>query len=127
MSSINQTSNLICVYVCVHLHALNDKAWYTEIWQFELFTILLMIAYDRTVLTVTSSNYISLSCSVSFLQASFSIIRKRKDFGCQHMFSDRNSMDVKDGAIDCPGYEDESYELNMAVLSKAIQVAWFAQ
>ena len=79
------------------------------------------------VLIATLNNSISLSCSVSFLQASFSILRKRKDFGCQHMFSDRNSMDVKDGSIDCPGYEDESYELNMAVLNKAIQVAWFAQ
>ena len=58
------------------------------------------------------------------MQASFSILRRRKDFGCVHIFSDRDSVDVKDGSVDCPGYEDESYELNKVELDKAIQVIW---
>ena len=62
--------------------------------------------------------------SLNFLQTSFSILRKRKDFGCVHIFSDRNSIDVKDGSVDCPGYEDENYELNKVELDKAIQVIW---
>ena len=53
---------------------------------------------------------------------SFWIQRKRRDFGAQVGFSDRNSSEVKDSAIDYPGYEDESFDLNKMELEKAIQV-----
>ena len=33
-------------------------------------------------------------------------------------------MDVKDGSVDCPGYEDESYDLDRVELDKAVQVPY---
>eukprot|EP00795_Rhopilema_esculentum_P004097 gene4097-20277_t len=54
-------------------------------------------------------------------KVSFWIQRKRKDFGAQVDFSDRNSSEVKDSAIDYPGYEDETFDLNKMELEKAIQ------
>ena len=37
-------------------------------------------------------------------------------------FSDRNVSDAKDGFVECPSYEDESYGLIKKELDKGIQV-----
>ena len=57
------------------------------------------------------------------IEVSFSIRRRRKDFGCPTSFSDRGSSVGKDTSVDCPGYDDENYELKKLELDKAIQVA----
>ena len=55
-------------------------------------------------------------------QVKFRISRKRREFGAPVRFSDRNVSDAKDGLIECPSYDDESYGLLKKELDKAIQV-----
>ena len=52
----------------------------------------------------------------------FRISRKRREFGAPVFFSDRNVSDAKDGFVECPSYEDESYGLLKKELDKGIQV-----
>ncbi|KAK2569985.1 Dynein axonemal intermediate chain 3 [Acropora cervicornis] len=51
----------------------------------------------------------------------FRISRKRREFGAPVHFSDRNVSDAKDGFVECPSYEDESYGLMRKELDKGIQ------
>ena len=56
-------------------------------------------------------------------QVKFRISRKRREFGAPVYFSDRNVSDAKDGFIECPSYEDDSYGLLKKELDKGIQVS----
>lgn len=51
----------------------------------------------------------------------FRISRKRREFGAPVFFSDRNVSDAKDGFVECPSYEDDSYGLMRKELDKGIQ------
>lgn len=55
-------------------------------------------------------------------QVKFRISRKRREFGAPVTFGDRNVSDAKDGFIECPSYEDDSYGLLKKELDKSIQV-----
>ena len=57
-----------------------------------------------------------------FSQVKFRISRKRREFGAPVYFSDRNVSDAKDGFVECPSYEDESYGVLKKELDKGIQV-----
>lgn len=51
-----------------------------------------------------------------------SIKRIRREFGEPLSFGDRNVGDVKDGAVECSGYEDKTFELDRIELDKSVQV-----
>jgi len=55
-------------------------------------------------------------------QVKFRISRKRREFGVPVTFSDRNVSDAKDGFVECPSYDDDSYGLLKKELDKGIQV-----
>ena len=57
-----------------------------------------------------------------YLQVKFRISRKRREFGVPVRFGDRNVSDAKDGFVECPSYDDESYGLIKRELDKGIQV-----
>lgn len=55
-------------------------------------------------------------------QISFSVKRKRREFGAYVKFSDRNVADSKDAYQECTPYEDTSFGMKTIELSKATQV-----
>lgn len=69
-----------------------------------------------------------LSCSVAgsaschFMQIVVSVKRIRREFGAVCTFSDRNVDKVKDGIIDCPPYEEKSFDLKRMELDRGVQV-----
>ena len=52
----------------------------------------------------------------------FRISRKRREFGAPVFLSDRNVSDAKDGFVECPSFDDDSYGLLKKELDKGIQV-----
>ncbi|BFY99788.1 hypothetical protein BsWGS_02828 [Bradybaena similaris] len=53
-----------------------------------------------------------------------SIKRIRREFGEPLSFGDRNVGDVKDGAVECSGYEDKTFELDRIELDKSVQAVF---
>ncbi|CAH3189610.1 unnamed protein product, partial [Porites evermanni] len=51
----------------------------------------------------------------------FRISRKRREFGAPVFLSDRNVSDAKDGFVECPSFDDDSYGLLKKELDKGIQ------
>lgn len=51
-----------------------------------------------------------------------SVKRIRREFGAACTFSDRNADKIKDGIIDCPAYEEKSFDLKRMELDRGIQV-----
>lgn len=51
----------------------------------------------------------------------FRISRKRREFGAPVFLSERNVSDAKDGFVECPSFDDDSYGLLKKELDKGIQ------
>jgi len=56
------------------------------------------------------------------IQIVVSVKRIRREFGAACKFSDRNADKTKDGIIDCPAYEEKSFDLKRMELERGIQV-----
>lgn len=59
---------------------------------------------------------------IFFFQVKVSAKRIRREFGAPITFQDRNVGDVKDGAVDCLGYEEKNFGLGRIELDKSVQV-----
>lgn len=57
------------------------------------------------------------------LQLVMSVKRIRREFGASCMFSDRNADKIKDGIIDCPAYEEKSFDVKRMELDRGTQVS----
>jgi len=57
------------------------------------------------------------------LQIVVSVKRIRREFGAPYTFSDRNADKFKDGIIDCPAYDEKSFDLKRMELDKGTQVS----
>ena len=51
-----------------------------------------------------------------------SVKRIRREFGAACTLSDRQADKLKDGIIDCPAYEEKSFDLKRMELDRGIQV-----
>jgi len=51
-----------------------------------------------------------------------SVKRIRREFGAACTLSDRQADKIKDGIIDCPAYEEKSFDLKRMELDRGIQV-----
>lgn len=58
----------------------------------------------------------------ALIQIVVSVKRIRREFGAACKFADRNADKTKDGIIDCPAYEEKSFDLKRMELERGIQV-----
>ena len=59
---------------------------------------------------------------VTLMQIVVSVKRIRREFGASFSFSDRNADKIKDGVIDCPAYDEKSFDLKRMELDRGTQV-----
>ena len=51
-----------------------------------------------------------------------SVKRVRREFGAACSFSDRSADKIKDGVIDCPAYDEKTFDLKRMELDRGTQV-----